>query len=194
MKKATKMIIGGLVVFGIIGACCDTDVEDTKEEEKVVQEEKQEEKQEQEVKEEVKEEVIVEEEKLPTVGEVAEAKKYSLVVNDFYETDMINSNNMFIDNVTTEGKFVVANVTITNKENKPNTYSDMDLTLKSGDSTYSATNNFDIQVILTDEYLSYQQVNPGMSITATVVFEIPADLEHYQLHMGYFDTVDIELK
>ena len=194
MKKATKMIIGGLVVFGIIGACSDTDVEDTKEEEKVVQEEKQEEKQEQEVKEEVKEEVIVEEEKLPTVGEVAEAKKYSLVVNDFYETDMINSNNMFIDNVTTEGKFVVVNVTITNKEDKPNTYSDMDLTLKSGDSTYSATNNFDIQVILTDEYLSYQQVNPGMSITATVVFEIPADLEHYQLHMGYFDTVDIELK
>ena len=34
MKKATKMIIGGLVVFGIIGACSDTDVEDTKEEEK----------------------------------------------------------------------------------------------------------------------------------------------------------------
>ena len=171
MKKATKMIIGGIVVLGVIGACTDTDVEDVKEEEKVV-----------------------EEVKLPQVGELAEAKKYSLVVNDFYETDVITSNNMFIENATTTGKFIVVNVTITNKENTPNSYSDMDLNLKSGDAKYSATNNFDISVIFSDEYLSYKEVNPGMSVTATVVFEVPADLEHYQLHMGYFDTVDIELK
>lgn len=42
MKRKTKMIIGGVVILGLIGACTDTDVEDTKEEEKVVQEEQQE--------------------------------------------------------------------------------------------------------------------------------------------------------
>ena len=73
---------------------------------------------------------------------------------------------MFIENVTTTGKFIVANVTITNKENTPNVYSDMDLNLKSGDATYSATNNFDIAVIFSDEYLSYEEVNPGTSASA----------------------------
>ena len=62
------MIIGGIVVLGVIGACTDTDVEEVKEGEKVVQEEQQ---QEQVVKD---EEQVVEEVKLPQVGEVAEAK------------------------------------------------------------------------------------------------------------------------
>ena len=65
MKKRTKMIIGGLLVISVFGACSDTDVEDTKEEAKVVQEEQQEGKQEQEVK----EEVVVEEEKPLTMEE-----------------------------------------------------------------------------------------------------------------------------
>ena len=43
MKKATKMIIGGIVALGVIGACADTDVEEVKEEEKVVQEQQQQE-------------------------------------------------------------------------------------------------------------------------------------------------------
>lgn len=61
MKKATKMIIGGLVVFGIIGACSDTDVEDTKEEEKIVQEEKQQDSSDK--------EIVIEEEKPLTMEE-----------------------------------------------------------------------------------------------------------------------------
>ena len=61
MKKATKMIIGGLVVFGIIGSCSDTDVEDTKEEEKVVQEEKQQDSSDK--------EIVIEEEKPLTMEE-----------------------------------------------------------------------------------------------------------------------------
>ena len=67
MKKRTKMIIGGLVVFAMIGACSDTDVEDTKEEEKVVQEEQQDSSDK--LDELAKEEIVIEEEKPLTMEE-----------------------------------------------------------------------------------------------------------------------------
>ena len=68
MKKRTKMIIGGLVVFALIGACSDTDVEDSKEEEKIVQEEQQQDSSDK-LDELAKEEIVIEEEKPLTMEE-----------------------------------------------------------------------------------------------------------------------------
>jgi hypothetical protein len=41
MGKVAKMLVGGIIVLGILGGCTDTDVEEVKEENKVVQEEQQ---------------------------------------------------------------------------------------------------------------------------------------------------------
>lgn len=68
MKKRTKMIIGGLVVFALIGACSDTDVEDSKEEEKIVQEEQQQDSSDK-LDELAKEEIVIKEEKPLTMEE-----------------------------------------------------------------------------------------------------------------------------
>ena len=190
MGKFVKNVFSVIVLLALIGACTDTEVQEE-------QQDKTEQVQETEVAEEtvevVEEETEVVEEVLPTVGEVAEAKKYSLVVNDYYETTRISSNNMFIEDLTTDGKFIVVNLTIKNKENTQTTYSDFDIKLKSGDLSFSATDNLDVVVIFED-YLSYEQVNPQMSTTNVLVFEVPSDLDTYSIEMGFFDTVEIILQ
>lgn len=183
MGKFVKNVFSIIVLLALIGACTDTEVQEK-------QQDKTEQVQETEV---VEEAVEVVEEVLPTVGEVAEAKKYSLVVNDYYETTHISSGNMFVEDITTDGKFIVVNLTIKNKENTQTTYSDYDIKLKSGDMSFSATNNLDVVVIFED-YLSYEQVNPQMSTTNVLVFEVPSDLDTYSIEMGFFDTVEIILQ
>ena len=183
MGKFVKNVFSIIVLLALIGACTDTEVQEK-------QQDKTEQVQETEV---VEETVEVVEEVLPTVGEVVEATKYSLVVNDYYETTHISSNNMFVEDITTDGKFIVVNLTIKNKENTQKTYSDFDIKLKSGDLSFSATNNLDVVVIFED-YLSYEQVNPQMSTTNVLVFEVPSDLDTYSIEMGFFDTVEIILQ
>ena len=188
MKKSTKIVLGSLLVLGLIGGCTDTEETDVQEEQ--VQTEQVEEQ-------EVEEEVVVEEEAeeivLPGIGEVAEAKKYSLVVNEVYETTVLTSDNMFQDDLVTEGKFIVIDLTIKNKQNVSESYSDYDLRLVSGDMKFNALDTLDINIIFED-YLSFVEVNPQMSTTNILVFEVPADLNSYNLTMGFFDTVEIELK
>lgn len=188
MKKGTKIALGTVLVLGLIGGC--TDTEETEVQEEQVQTEQVEE---QEVEEEVVVEEEVEEIVLPGIGEVAEAKKYSLVVNEVYETTVLTSDNMFQDDLTTEGKFIVINLTIKNKQSSQENYSYSDVSLTSGDMTFSALDSLDINIIFED-YLWFIDVNPQMSTTNTVVFEVPADLDTYHLEMGIFDTVEIELK
>lgn len=183
MGKFVKNVFSIIVLLALIGACTDTEVQ-----------EKQQDKTEQVQETEVAEETVeIVEEVLPTVGEVVEAKKYSLVVNDYYETTHISSGNMFVEDITTDGKFIVVNLTIKNKENTQTTYSDYDIKLKSGDMSFSATNNLDVVVIFED-YLSYEQVNPQMSTTNVLVFEVPSDLDTYSIEMGFFDIVEIILQ
>lgn len=185
MKKGTKIALGTVLVLGLIGACSDKEETEVKEEQ--IQTEQIEEQ-------EVEEEVIVEEEvKLPGVGEVAEADKYSVVVNEVSEVTVLTSDNMFQDDLTTNGKFIVINLTIKNKQSSQENYSYSDVKLTSGDMTFSALDSLDINIIFED-YLWFIDVNPQMSTTSTVVFEVPADLDTYHLEMGIFDTVEIELK
>ena len=177
MKKGIKIALGTVLVLGLIGACSDKEETEVKEEQ--IQTEQVEE---------VKEEV-----KLPGIGEVAEADKYSVIVNEVHEVTVLTSDNMFQDDLTTDGKFIVINLTIKNKQSSQENYSYSDVKLTSGDMTFSALDSLDINIIFED-YLWFIDVNPQMSTTNTVVFEVPADLDTYHLEMGIFDTVEIELK
>ena len=177
MKKGIKIALGTVLVLGLIGACSDKEETEVKEEQ--IQTEQVEE---------VKEEV-----KLPGIGEVAEADEYSVIVNEVHEVTVLTSDNMFQDDLTTDGKFIVINLTIKNKQSSQENYSYSDVKLTSGDMTFSTLDSLDINIIFED-YLWFIDVNPQMSTTNTVVFEVPADLDTYHLEMGIFDTVEIELK
>ncbi|TJX14981.1 DUF4352 domain-containing protein [Tissierella creatinini] len=51
------------------------------------------------------------------------------------------------------------------------------------DRSFDASNDTNLMVILGDEYLFLDDINPGMSKTGVFVFEVPNDINEYFLEV-----------
>lgn len=127
----------------------------------------------------------VAEEEIHQVGEGFESGELGIVINSVEEKTKLGSGNQFIDDVTTEGKFIVVGAKISNNDKESRTLSSMMFKLRDDqDRKFEASSDFEVMMILDDNNLFLEEVNPGMSRTGIFVFEVPADIVEYDLEVG----------
>lgn len=91
--------------------------------------------------------------------------------------------------VTAQSQFTVVNVTIRNEKNEAITVDSSFFKLLSGDRTYDSDGGAGIYANEDADFF-LTSVNPGVSLSGNVVFDVPADLENPQLQVqtGFFGT------
>ncbi len=137
---------------------------------------------------------------LYTTGETINVGDLKVILSSFNETNKIESNNQFIEDVTTEGKFLVVDAKFHNNDTVSRTIDPALLTIIDGEGKrYDALSNVDLMVILGDKYIFLDEINPGMSLTGTFVFEMPQGINEYYMEFspGFFSIkspVTVKLK
>ncbi|MDF2010214.1 DUF4352 domain-containing protein [Priestia megaterium] len=117
-----------------------------------------------------------------TVGQDVPVKNLSYNVVSAEEKTQISS---VLGNKTTEGKYVVVDLKVTNHEKKARTMDSSMLRIKTSDGTeYNPDATLDTYV--NDDGVGFflKQINPNMTAHSKVVFEIPADTDSYELQVS----------
>ncbi|WP_235001638.1 DUF4352 domain-containing protein [Halobacillus sp. Marseille-P3879] len=132
------------------------------------------------------------------VGEGAEIANTTFTVNDVEETSEIDSGNEFIENATTDGKYVIADVTIQNDKDESLTIDSSFFSISADGAEYDPVTDGDVIMAMSEEDDFFlEQINPGLSKSGKVVFEVSADVElaDTTLHAqtGFFGTESIEI-
>ncbi|WP_077325539.1 DUF4352 domain-containing protein [Virgibacillus siamensis] len=134
------------------------------------------------------------------IGETATVANVGFTVNHVKTTSEIDSGNEFIENAKTSGKYVVLDVAIKNGQKEPLMIDSSYFQIMSSDgTTYDPVTDGQVMMAMgengTDFFL--QQINPGLSKSGKVVFEVPKELNlkgsvlHCQT--GFFGTESIEI-
>lgn len=133
------------------------------------------------------------------IGVPASIADVSFTVNSVEETNEIKSGNQFIDSAKTEGKFVIVDVTIKNDKKEAITINSSYFKLINVDGVeYDPnTDGAVMMAMMEEEDFFLQQVNPGLSKTGKVVFEVGSDLDLNTVVLrgqtGFWGTEQIEI-
>jgi hypothetical protein len=122
-----------------------------------------------------------EEKKAHAVGEEVSVGKLSYTVNGVEETDSLSS---VLGDKTTEGKFVVVDLTLKNGDKEARFVDGEMFRIVGSDGTeFSSDAELDMYV---NEDIGFflEEVNPKMSKTGKVVFELPAEETGYTLQVS----------
>lgn len=148
-----------------------------------------------------KEEPEKEEVKAVGIGEKATIADVTFTVNGVEESNEIKSGNEFIENATTEGKFIIVDVKIENSQKEALTINSNFFKIKTDDETeYEAVTDGEVIMAMGDDMGDFflEQINPGLSKSGKVVFEVPADLDLSKAVLycqtGFFGTESIEIR
>lgn len=136
------------------------------------------------------------------IGMPAKIADVSFTVNSVEETKEISSGNEFIENAITEGKYVILEVTVKNEKKEALTINSSYFSLETVDGViYEPNTDGKVMMAMMDEDDFFlQQVNPGLSKTGKVVFEVGEDLDLNTAILkgqtGFWgtETVEISLK
>lgn len=131
------------------------------------------------------------------IGDTVDAGEVGVVVNSASEQESFESDNQFIDAVTTDGKFIVVEATLTNNAKEAKTFlSNMFEVVDDQGRTFQTLTDANLMMMLGDQNLFVEQVNPGMSRTGVFVFEVPADVDSYSLEVaeGLFSSKKAVIK
>lgn len=146
-----------------------------------------------------KEEKKAEAPKTAGIGETATVADVGFTVNGVEELTEIKQE--FGDPVTTDGKFVIAEVKIDNGQKEALTIDSSFFKIKANGSEYEPATDGEVIMAMSmngEDDFFLQQVNPGMSKSGKVVFEVPGDVDLTKatLHCqtGFFGTETIEIK
>lgn len=124
------------------------------------------------------------EEKVYKIGDSVEVGKFSITISSCTEQDKFKSDNMYIDDVTTEGKFIAVEAKIVNNDKEARTIdTNMFKLVDSQNREFEVYSKFELMTMLGDKYLFLESVNPGMSRSGIFVFEVPKDVNEYSLKM-----------
>lgn len=122
------------------------------------------------------------EEPMYQIGDPFETGDLGVTVLEVEERTEFKSDNQFIDDVTTEGKFITVKAKITNNDTKARTFSStMFKVIDDKGREFEALTDTNLMMILGDDDLFLESCNPGMSRTGVFVFEVPEDIESYSL-------------
>lgn len=136
------------------------------------------------------------------IGTPATISDVSFTVNSVEETKEIKSGNQFIDNAVTDGKFILAKVTVNNSKKEAITISSSFFKIITLDEIeYDPNTDGSVMMAMSDEDDFFlEQINPGLSKTGTVVFEVGESLDLdtavLKCQTGFWgtETVEISLK
>lgn len=188
MKKLGKIILiifGAIIILGVIGSMMDSEEEQVKNDvDKSVTsnvkanpaDDKEEEKKE--------EEKPVE--TLYTVGDLVEVGNLSYNVLNVESTNEIASDNQFIESAKTNGQFIIIEIEAFNND-KETRMVDSNMFKMADDQgrEFEPTSDIDVMMAL-DGAMDFflQDINPGLSKTGKLVFELPADATSYSLEVS----------
>lgn len=136
------------------------------------------------------------------IGKPATIADVTFIVNSVEETKEIKSGNQFIDNAKTEGKFIILDITVKNDKKESLTIHSSYFKLISADGVeYDPSTDSAVIMAMSDEADFFlQQVNPGLSKSGKVVFEVGPNLDltttllRGQTGFWGTETVEISLK
>lgn len=139
----------------------------------------------------------LEEPAAPTIAAIGESLKVGDVVfkvNEVHTTDKITDGGGYITyEPDSEGAtFLVLNATVENAGKEAITTDSSFFKLKNGDVEYSPTTIFTTDT----KFFSFDGINPGLSMTGNVLFEIPVETTglNLQVQTGIFGTEQGEIK
>ncbi len=116
------------------------------------------------------------------IGEAFEVGNLGVKIIEVEEKKEFKSDNQFIKDITTDGKFIAITAELTNNDTKARTFSSTQFKIvddnKREYATYTDTN---LMMILGDKNIFLEECNPGMSRTGIFVFEVPEDIKSYSL-------------
>lgn len=116
------------------------------------------------------------------IGDIFNVGKLGVKILEVEEKKEFVSDNMFIDDITTDGKFIAVTAELTNNDKEAVTFTNSLFKLiDDQDREFEAHTDAGLMTILGDSYLFLESCNPGMSKTGIFVFEVPADVEQYHL-------------
>lgn len=122
------------------------------------------------------------EETIYQIGEPFQVGKLEVTILNVEEKTEFTSDNMFIEDVTTDGKFIAVTARITNNDTKARTFSSSMFKIIDDQSReFETLTDINLMTILGDNNLFLESCNPGMSRTGVFVFEVPKDIESYSL-------------
>lgn len=124
-------------------------------------------------------------EEIYNVGDSFESGKLGIVIEAVEEKTEFVSDNQFIENVTTEGKFIAVTAKLTNNDKEARTFSSTQFKLiDDKERTFEALTSAELMMMLGDNNLFLESCNPGMSRTGIFVFEVPSDVESYSIEVA----------
>lgn len=129
----------------------------------------------------------VEEEKeaIYNIGDSFNSGDIGVVIESVEEKTEFESGNQFINNVTTEGKFVAVTAKLTNNDKKSRTFSSTQFKLIDDQGReFETLTSGELMMILGDNNLFLESCNPGMSRTGIFVFEVPSDINSYSIEIA----------
>lgn len=131
------------------------------------------------------EEVKESEEEVYKIGDSFESGNLGVIVESVEEKTEFISDNQFIQNVTTDGKFVAVTAKLTNNDKEARTFSSTQFKLiDDKDRKFETLTSSELMMILGDQNLFLESCNPGMSRTGVFVFEVPSDVESYSIEVA----------
>jgi hypothetical protein len=131
------------------------------------------------------EEPVVEEKKEYGLNQEVTVKEFVYNITKVEETTVLESDNMFIDDVTTSGEFLIVTASITNNDKKARMLDTSLVQLKDNqDREFEPLSSGDAIMWLGDNLLFLEEVNPGLSRTGKFIFEVPTDVTSYSLEVG----------
>ena len=173
MKKFGKFILiifGVIIAIGIISSFGDEESSDSGSNESNKTEAKAEK----------------EEAKVYQIGDKVEVGKLSYEVTNVSTTNEIKSDNEFIESATTEGQFVIIDIKAYNNDSEARMVDSTMFKIKDDqDREFEPTSDMDVAMVvdsMSDFFL--QDINPGLSASGKVVFELPADVATYTLEVS----------
>lgn len=195
MRKIGKIllwVLGIILILGVIGAMLGEDTENQQAEpassiqtEEVETETDSESATEQEVEatEEDREEGNNE---VYGIGDYVEVGKLAYTVHSVETTNILESDNQFIDPATTDGQFVIVEIEAFNNDSETRMVdSSMFKLIDDQGREFNTSTDTDVMMVL-DESLNLflQDINPGISKTGKLVFELPNDVSSYELQVS----------
>lgn len=134
------------------------------------------------------------------IGEPAEVADVTFTVTSADEADVIESDNEFIDDAETSGKFVILDVDVENGKDESITIDGSYFTLVTGeDKEYDPSTDVDAMMALGDDASDFflAQINPDLSKSGIIVFEVGDDVvvkeSTLKAQTGFFGTETIEV-
>ena len=120
------------------------------------------------------------------IGEMVEVGNLGYKVLNVKSTNEIKSDNQFIESAKTNGQFVIIEIEAFNNDTEARMVDSNMFKVKDGQGReFDPTNDVDISMLIESSMDFFlQDINPGLSKTGTLVFELPADATSYTLQVS----------